>query len=450
MKNSSILILIFFLFIIIVNNSAGWDSSILAPIFFILWVLKFVLEANNGFRIRNILIVFLSLQYLLGPYLSYKFDNDSIYSMVIPSQEYFSFAFTGVLLIGIGLFYNSFKSDEDDILKNLKIDFIKFDSALFEKLFFISIFFDFFPFKSNTSFDFVIYFILSLKYVYVCYIILSGKKINYILLAIPVIILVLQSLNSGMFHDLLTWMIFWGISLAIKLKPSFVQKIMAIGLFIFLVVIIQLAKQNFRAASSVITKENSSFKVFTKTAESEIEDANKFSLIENIVRINQGWIAARTMNNIPKRVDYANFDLLNKYFEAAFMPRLLAPDKLRAGDRELLNKYSGIFISFGTSMGIGIVGDAWASFGYFGGLVMLFCFGLLLNYSLKYFQYLIKSFPLVYFLLPIIYIYPIRPDCETQTSMGHLVKTTFLVSFIVFYFMKRVKSKSNTLILNAS
>ncbi|MBS4044352.1 MAG: hypothetical protein KGZ59_11090 [Chitinophagaceae bacterium] len=436
--------------VIIIGNSAGWDNALLAPIFFAVWFFKFIVEANNGFRIRNIFIVFLSLQYLLGPYLSYMYDNESIYSMVIPSQEYFSFAFTGVLLIGIGLFYNSIKSDEDDILKNVKINFIKFDSALFEKLFFISIFFHFFPFKSNTSFDFVIYFIISLKYVYVCYIILSGKKINYLLLAIPVTLLVLQSLNRGMFHDLLTWMIFWGISLAIKLKPSFIQKIIAIGVFVFLVVIIQLAKQNFRSASSVITKENSSFKVFRKTAESEIEEASKFSLIQNIVRINQGWITARTMNNIPKRVDYANFDLINKYFEAAFMPRILAPDKIRAGDRELLNKYSGIIISFGTSMGIGIVGDAWASFGYFGGLVMLFCFGLLLNYSLKYFQYLIKYYPLVYFLLPIIYIYPIRPDCETQTSMGHLVKTTFLVSFIVFYFMKRVKSKSNKLIINAS
>ena len=142
-------------------------------------------------------------------------------------------------------------------------------------------------------------------------------------------------------------------------------------------------------------------------------------------------------------------ELISKYFEAAFLPRFFAPDKLKAGDRDVLAKYTGIYLGVGTAMGIGILGDAWASFGYFGGLVMLFCFGLIINYSLKYFEYLIKQFPLVYFILPIVYYYPIRPDCETQTSFGHLVKTTFLVSIIAFYFMKKIKTKRVS-ILNPS
>ena len=440
-KNFNYTILLSFLLIVIVFNLLNYNLQLLALPFFIIWLLKTIYETNNGFGIRNIFMIFFGLQYLLGPFLSYKFDNDSVFAMVIPSNNYFSFAFPAILLIGLGLFYQTKNQNEDLVFMNKKFDYSKIDNSLFEKLLLISIVTEMASFQVPDFLEFFLYFIYSLKYIYVCYILISKKKINYFLFFIPILILLAKALQSGMFHDLLTWAIFFGICLAIKVQANFVQKIIAIIGFIFLVTIIQLAKQNFRAVTWGTTNNESRIKLFTTTAESELEDLNKNTLIDNIVRINQGWITARTMNHIPNRFDHVGFELISKYLEAAFLPRFFAPDKLKAGDRALFAKYTGVYLGVGTSMGIGILGDAWASFGYFGGLVMLFCFGLLLNYSLKYFVFLINKFPLVYFLLPIVYYYPIRPDCETQTSIGHLVKTAFLVSIIAFYFMKKVNIK---------
>ena len=444
--NKSLIILVLFLFTSLVFILSNWSLNIIALLFFIVWLFHSINLTNNGLIIRNIFIIFLGLQYLFGSFLAYDYDVDSIYSMVIPAQEYFSFAIPGVLLIGLGLFYNTNKTNEDIVFNKSTIDYEQLDKRLFTKLFYISFLFDFLPFSPPESLAFVFYSISSFKYIYVCYSLIAHKKLNYFMIIIPILYLASRSLGSGMFHDFVTWLVFIGLSYSIRLKPNLFQKLIAIISFVLLVIVIQLSKHNFRAAILGSTNSESRVKIFKNTAESELDAFDKNSLTSNIVRINQGWIAARAMNYVPEKINHAGFDLISQYTEAAILPRILAPNKLKAGDRELLSKYTGIFLSVGTSMGIGILGDAWASFGYFGGLVMLFCFGLLLNYSLKYFEFLIKKFPLVYFLLPIVYYYPIRPDCETQTSFGHLVKTTFLVSIIAFYFMKKVKTKRVSLL----
>ena len=446
LNKTSLILLIFFIGLSIIFISANWSLYYFSPFFFVVWLIHTINSTNSGLIIRNIFIIFLSLQYFLGSFLSYEYDNDSIYTMIIPAQEYFYFAIPGVLLIGLGLFINTSKSDEDFVFNKSNIDYEKLDKNLFTKLFYLSFIFDFLPFKPPESLNFIFYSLSSIKYAYVCYHLMTSKKINYVLIFLPIVFLASRSLGSGMFHDFLTWAIFWGLSLAIRLKPNMIQKSIAIIGFILLAITIQLAKQNFRAATWGTSNNESRVKLFKSTAESELETLNQNALIENIVRINQGWITARTMNYVPQKIDHAGFDLISQYTEAALLPRVLAQDKLKAGDTRILSKYSGIYLSINTSMGLGILSDAWASFGYFGGLVMLFCFGLLLNYSLKYFEFLIKKFPLVYFLLPIVYYYPIRPDCETQTSFGHLVKTTFLVSIIAFYFMKKVKTKRVSLL----
>jgi len=45
-----------------------------------------------------------------------------------------------------------------------------------------------------------------------------------------------------------------------------------------------------------------------------------------------------------------------------------------------------------------------------------------------------KDFPVLIFFILVAFIYPMRPDCETQTVLGHLIKSVMLITLIFSFF----------------
>ena len=66
----------------------------------------------------------------------------------------------------------------------------------------------------------------------------------------------------------------------------------------------------------------------------------------------------------------------------------------------------------------------------------MFLLGLLYSEVLKSFNKYSKDFPVLLLFAPLVFYFPIRPDCELQTILGHLVKSCFLI-FVVFLVWKR-------------
>jgi hypothetical protein len=159
------------------------------------------------------------------------------------------------------------------------------------------------------------------------------------------------------------------------------------------------------------------------------------SLAVSNVRINQGFIVTNIMNNIPAKEPFANGAELYKIVEAAILPRILAPNKLNAGDRMFFMKYSGMPIAQGTSMGLSSLGDGYINFGVTGGVFFMFFLGLLYSVTLNGFYKNSKSYPVLLIFTTMVFFYPIRPDCELQTSLGHLFKSVFLL-FVIFQIWK--------------
>ncbi len=442
--NRSQQIIVFFLALSILIYYSGADYGLLPAAFFVTWIIHIINSLGAGLIIRHVFVLMLALQYCMGPTLSYAFNVNPTYAMVLPDKEYFDFAFTGVLLLSLGIFSFTSKSDEDSIFKPYLQNWesLGIDNKLMEKFMFFSLITDLIPFSPPEALNFVFLLIFSLKYAYVCYVIIINKKINYYYLAIPILFLTYLTIRTAMFHDLVTWSIFWGISICIRIKPTKLQIISAMIGFFVLIVAIQITKQTYRTkawdtAGSGISE--SGISTYGESLINSTETLDEGSLAENISRINQAWITCRVIEFVPKYIDHEGADLIEKYIEAAFLPRLIAPDKLTAGNKELFGKYTGIKLQGGTSMGLGILSDAWICFGLFGGWMMLFCYGLIISLSLKYFERMIAKIPLLYFFLPLVYYYPIRPDCETQTAFGHLIKTIFFITVVSQLFLGKIK-----------
>jgi hypothetical protein len=385
--------------------------------------------------IRYLFGALMSLQMLLGPTFAYNgLDayQHVTYQMKVPMDTYFTYAIPAVLAFIIGLHISADKLkgeqlDLDAIRKfvdqsgNLNYIFIGVG-------FFSSIAANFF--SSELGFIFVL--LGCFKYIGALLLLLGSKKFKIGPLILVFGSVILTSLGEAMFHDLLTWIIMMGAVIMIKFKPGIPVKLAGAFVFILLAVVIQQLKGDYRKSGGGGAESFSNLYV-QKSEEGGIFSFN--SLAVSNVRINQGFIVTNIMNNIPAKEPFANGAELYKIVEAAILPRILAPNKLNAGDRMFFMKYSGMPIAQGTSMGLSSLGDGYINFGVTGGVFFMFFLGLLYSVTLNGFYKNSKSYPVLLIFTTMVFFYPIRPDCELQTSLGHLFKSVFLL-FVIFQIWK--------------
>jgi hypothetical protein len=278
--------------------------------------------------------------------------------------------------------------------------------------------------------------------------VINPKKNIYWLIAV-VLNEIYIAFSGALFHDLMIWLCFFGLFVSYLYKISLQKKLLfAIG-FIFFSFIIQNIKLDYR--SKIWAQgEKTSVSLVKDVVTAKTSKSNELYSTENLlitlIRLNQGWIAASTINNTNIYKNYAGTDVLFIYIESALLPRFLAPNKLKSGDKEIFNKYSGHTIAEGTSMGLGIIADGYIAFGTTG--VGFFCFALGLIFSLVF--RIVgnwgKTSPFFMFLIfPILY-YAVRPDCELQTTLGQLVKGTFTFFLVVRYYKNYFKVKIKSII----
>jgi hypothetical protein len=223
-----------------------------------------------------------------------------------------------------------------------------------------------------------------------------------------------------------------GAVLAIKYRPPTILKAGVAFGFIVLALVIQQLKGAYRQEAWF--GGGGGMDAFGKVYDKQQAGKGFFSkenLAASNIRINQGFIITNIMRNVPARVPFEDGKELLQILEAAFLPRFLAPNKLNAGDRIIFMKYTGMYIMPGTSMALSPPGDAYINFGVLGGSFFMFFLGLAFSETLKGFHKYSRFYPVLLLFTPMVFYYPMRPDCELQTSLGHLVKSCFLIFMMV-------------------
>jgi hypothetical protein len=376
------------------------------------------------------------LQMLIGPALAYNgLDEyqEGFNKMQISESDYFSFILPAVFLfiVGLNTFTKGLRGEKPDIEK-IKYYVTKHPIIPYFLIVlgFLSSFLSIF-FSSELSFVFTV--LSTFKFVGLFLIILGSKGIKPLPLTIVIGSIILSSVAQGMFFDLLTWVTFLSSVFALKYKPNNYFKVAFVVSFMILAVIIQQLKGDYREATwrRGESANLETLKQSIKKKEQKSGVFSKESLGESNLRINQGYIITNIMITVPDKVAFEYGTELIQILEAAFLPRIIAPNKLNAGDRFIFMKYSGIPLLAGTSMGLSSIGDAYVNFGIFGGCIFMFFYGLLFNFFLIFFYNKSNKFPILILFATVIFYYPIRPDCELQTILGHLIKSTFIVIVLI-------------------
>ena len=418
------------------------DLSMIGFVAIMLSLYQFMLlfESFGHFiPVRYLLGSFMCLQFFIGPALAYNgLDQYAyfMYRMRVPEMEYFSYAIPAVMSFIVGLHLFAGNLDGEVINEKRMREFVEKNPKLPYYFivvgFFISLLSPFFA----SELAFVFYLLGSFKFIGLFLLILGSKEIKIVPMVIVIGSIISSSLSGGMFHDLLTWLIFIGSVFAIKYKVTVKTKLIGAGAFILMVMTIQLLKGSFRKAigeggggigtlANVYEEEN------IKKSEGIFNFANMASAN---TRFNQGFIITNIMVTVPDREPYSNGAEMLQIVEAAVMPRLFAPNKLKAGDRDIVYKYSGIRLTEGTSMGLSSIGDAYINWGPIGGCIFMFGLGLFYSWILNVFYRKSYEYPILILFTALVFYYPIRPDCELQTILGHVFKSIFLITGLLLLF----------------
>ncbi len=382
-----------------------------------------------------------TLQWILGPYLSYNFLHPfDYYYMPVPQAEYFALAIPGVLFFAAGLYAMQDKYESgSQILSNLRLYFEGKHSIglyLIAAGFFFSYAGKFMP----ASLAFFVYLLANLKYIGAFYVLLSNRKDKYIYIGLVLFFLVVDAFAMALFHDLLLWMAFLFLLFSLSYKLSFIKKISVLGAGFLVAFTLQAVKGDYRGAvwGGQISEELTKTDVLESSLETMLAGEGLFSEKNNknfIYRINQGWIVGHIMVNTPQNEPYAEGETIKEGIKATLLPRFLAPDKVLSGGKDLFEKYSGLELIEGTSMDLSPLGEAYANFATSGGAIFMFFLGLLYAAVLSHISKLSLTTPSLVLWIPLLFQQAIKAESDITTGINHIFKAAIVI-FLVYWIAK--------------
>ena len=403
----------------------------------IILVLEILLYSNQKFVFREWALLLYAINYLVAPAITYNLpEGQVLYGMKLVSDKYYSLALPGFVFLSIGMFIlptsvfsiNTKKVDQSAMVNKSFL----FKVAILGIILRIAQ-----PFVAG-ELGFVVYLLAMIRFVAAFALFSIDKKTWYI----PSIVLIMEMINAflyGMYHDAIMWTIFFGLYLIYVSKPSISTKLIGAGALIVFVLFIQAIKSIYRSEVWSGDKEATLSNVYDISSENATSENiyGETNLLGTLNRGNQAWIFASTVDNMDNTKNFQGLTIVNKYLEAALLPRFLAPNKIKSGDKEIFNEFSGHTINENTSMGLGIFADGYIAFGASGVYIFGFVLGLIFSLTFKLVERWTKVSPFYVLLLLPLLNYAVRPDCELQTTINHLAKGIVLYGFLVYLTRKR-------------
>jgi len=406
-------------------------------------------KLGKGIVLREIIAFHSTVILLLMPqvgYLFYSIENPQaslwVKYMPVSSLIYFYFIIPAVLLFNLTLLWpisNKNNTDEGSIFLE-KFDSIKYklnnSNIKPQRLILIGTIFHFVNSFLPIAFQYVgfLFFLISFTGFLMLYFMPKARnRVAFILYFIMYIAYV--TLNSGMF----TIVVYMGMTifsfLFLKKNIGILWKLLAFCFILFALITIQNVKGVFRTFSR---SENSAI-TFGNLVADEVKEGNAYFSIDKFfyiyVRANQGFYVGNVMKYIPSQKDYDDGEYLYKAFLSSFVPRLLWPDKPKAGGRFTTKYYTGNDLVGSTSMNVSPFGEAYGSFGPSGGIIYLFFLALSIRWVYIKIFILSDRFPFLIFWIPVIF-FQVTYSMETDSLQifNSVIKSVIFLTLLYYFF----------------
>jgi len=193
----------------------------------------------------------------------------------------------------------------------------------------------------------------------------------------------------------------------------------------------RLLGDNFRVSSSLMWPVVLSAYIVDGAVELLTGQMNEEFLGHLTDRYSQGWIANRVMLHVPDHEPYAEGETIVTAFIDAFLPRVLVPKAYVAGGREAMRRFADLELGEGVSMNLGYVGEMYANFGYYGGILGVGVYGLVLGLLFRWVYRKAKEHPLWWAIVPYVSFTTIRAEDGIEDIVNWVAKATGVAFLIV-------------------
>ena len=185
---------------------------------------------------------------------------------------------------------------------------------------------------------------------------------------------------------------------------------------------------------SMITKATS-FLVFLAEglAHSVKLDFTPDFVSDTLLRYNQGWIITNVMLFVPDREPYAQGETLKDAFMASLLPRVLDPEKVRAGGRENMARYAGMYLDEKTSMNLGYAGEMYANFGR-GGILACAGYAFFFGFLFRLLARRALSRPMWWAIVPYLFFAVLKAEDGITEVLNWTSKSAFIVIGVILVF----------------
>lgn len=398
--------------------------------------LKFIFALGKRIPILELLLLIAGAQWIVGPIIEYQSGFDHFrYHMYVDETAYINYVVPAYLVLCGVIFFAIKNEPRLDVNLNFFDDYPHSGIILFV----LGAIFGFVENIVPESVRFVFYLLGNFKYIGALILLFSPIGWHRYVFYGTLIYLFGESLQSGLFHDFILWATFFYMFWAYKVKPSVLTSLSLMFIGFLVATGIQLVKADFRTMVwNGYTGNKAELFVdilVRKISGGFVEDKQEQGDLN--VRLNQGWIISAIMQNTPKWEPYAEGETVVEAVYASVFPRFLIPEKRKAGGVKNFERFTGLQLNSSTSMGISVLGEGYANYGIFGGIVFMGIFGLVLAFFWKLMMKWIEKLPIILFFLPLFWLQVVKAETELSVVLNHLVKSILLV-LVIFWISKNI------------
>lgn len=365
--------------------------------------------------------------------------------LAISKQQYYQWALPGTLAMILGLSLNDVPE------RDVKLLFSRIRQYLFSlnpstaiNMFLVgAISMVLGPYLPGGA-KFVFFLLSQTMYIAVLYCLFGNFKFNKMVYWGATLISLKNVASGGMFGELIWWGLIISIFALIKLQWSFLKKCILLVLGVLAINVIQVAKHEYRRLTwNAGSGKNPSIPLLIKTiykSSFTVKKANSNAGAYLLMyRLNHAYTVSRIMKHVPKNEPFARGETVSGALVASFIPRFLWPSKPKSGGHENMKRFANFDPHKGTSYDIGQIGDAWANFGYWGGIAFLFGYGLFISSIFKIiFRFALNKTPSLILWIPIVFLQLLKVEVSVVTNFNAAIKGLLFV-MMVFFAVKQLR-----------
>ena len=378
------------------------------------------------------------LQCVIGPLLMYQSDYiHHKYMMYVHSNTYFQYVIPAVAAFIAALFYpiKGIQNLSLHIAKGKNLETLGFYLLGIGILGSLGMF--------VPSMQFFFYLAAQFKYVGAICLFIGGYRFRWIILLLVLLSSYLNSAEQGMFGELFFWGCFIATFILLRLPKSHTLKISLFTGGALVLLTLQGVKAEYREARAEGRDTNlASLLNETFWSLGSVYENNDFRHVA-LARLNQGWIISKTMQYVPAMEPFANGETIKETIYSSLVPRFLDENKVLANGRENFLRYTGLYIMTGTTMCLGLLGEAYVNYGVNGGILLMLILGIVFNRIFAFFIGLGKNNSYFLLCLPLIFLQAVKPDTEFVVVVNHLTKATLIVFMVYLVLPKLLGSLKN-------